>query len=178
MSFLNKCDMIIEKAVAYFCAFLFACIILVCLAGVIWRYVLNNPLVWSEEVARFLSIWMILVGSSMTVRIDGHTSIDLMQTIIKNPTGRMVSYVITRALAALSMLLMFPFSVQLLKEMGGVTAAATRLPMWAIYLAFPVGIVCMLIAWIRCIPKFAREVKEEALKEEHERAIEKGGDER
>lgn len=177
MSFLNKCDMVIEKAIAFFCEFLFACIVLDCLAGVIWRYVLNDPLTWTEEAARFLSIWMILVGSSMTVRIDGHTSIDLLQTIIKNPTGRMVGYIITRALAAVSMLVMFPFTLQLMKEMGGVTAAATRLPMWAIYLAFPVGIVCMLIAWIRCIPRFAREVKEEALKEKQERAIEKAGDE-
>ena len=105
MSFLKKCDVVLEKAIAIFCTILFAGILLDILAGVFWRYVLNNPLTWYEEVARFLSIWMILVGSSMTIRIDGHTSIDFVQMIIKNPKGRTIAYVITRVIAAISMIL-------------------------------------------------------------------------
>ena len=162
MSFLKKCDVVLEKAIASFCVLLFAGIVLDCLAGVIWRYVLNNPLMWTEEVARFLAIWMILVGSSMTIRVDGHTSIDIVQMIIKNPKGRMIAYIITRVIAAISMIIMFPISVEMMRKMGIVTSAATRLPMWVVYLAFPVGIVCMVIAWIWSIPRFAKEVRDEA----------------
>ena len=173
MSFLKKCDVVLEKAIAIFCVTLFIGILLDVLAGVIWRYVLNNPLMWTEEVARFLSIWMILVGSSMTIRIDGHTSIDIAQMIIKNPKGRMISYIITRVIAAISMILMFPISVEMMQKMGIVTAAATRLPMWVVYLAFPVGIVCMVIAWAWSIPKFAKEVHDHAVVEKEERRQEK-----
>ena len=148
MSFLKKCDMVLEKAIAIFCVILFACIVLDILAGVIWRYVLNNPLTWYEEVARFLSIWMILVGSSMTIRIDGHTSIDFVQMIIKNPKGRTIAYIVTRVIAALSMILMFPISVEMMQKMG---------------------IVCMLIAWAWSIPKFAKGVHDEAVVHQQER---------
>ena len=148
---------------------LFAGIVLDCLAGVIWRYVLNDPLMWTEEVARFLAIWMILVGSSMTIRVDGHTSIDIVQMVIKNPTGRMIAYIVTRVIAAISMVVMFPISIEMMQKMGIVTAAATRLPMWVIYLAFPVGIVCMVIAWLWSIPKFAREIRDEAEAHRRER---------
>ena len=48
MSFLKKCDVVLEKAIASFCVLLFVGIVLDCLAGVIWRYVLNNPLMWTE----------------------------------------------------------------------------------------------------------------------------------
>ena len=173
MSFLKKCDVVLEKAIAIFCVILFAGIVLDILAGVFWRYVLNNPLTWYEEVARFLSIWMILVGSSMTIRIDGHTSIDFVQMLIKNPKGRTIAYVITRVIAAASMILMFPISVEMMRKMGIVIAGSTRVPMWVVYLAFPVGIVCMLIAWAWSIPKFAKEVHDEAVVHQQERALEK-----
>ena len=169
MSFLKKCDVVLEKAIAIFCTILFAGILLDVLAGVIWRYVLNNPLTWYEEVARFLSIWLILVGSSMTIRIDGHTSIDIVQMVIKNPKGRMIAYIITRVIAAVSMIFMFPISIEMMQKMGIVIAGSTRLPMWVVYLAFPVGIVCMVIAWLWSIPKFAKEVRDHAEIEKQER---------
>lgn len=165
MSFLKKCDLVFSKAVQYFCSFLFACLILDVFVAVVFRYVLNNPITWSEEAARFLSIWMILVGSSMTIRVDEHTCIDFVQMLFKNPTAKMVWYIITRIVAAVSMLVLFPYTLQLMNTMGTVISGSLRIPMKFVYLAFPVGIICMLIAWIVSIPKFSKELKTEAEKE-------------
>jgi len=43
------------------------------------RYVLHNSIPWSEELARFLMIWLGLVGASAVMRYDAHVAITLLQ---------------------------------------------------------------------------------------------------
>lgn len=160
MKFLRKCDAVLEKITIYFCAFLFAMIITICITGVFFRYVINSPLMWTEEVMRFMAIWLILLGSSLTVRADGHTTIDLWLIVIKNKKLIRVITVVTRSIAALSLIAFFPFSIELMDKMGDVSAAATRLPMRFVYLAFSVGALLMLIGFIRTIPKLAKNDEE------------------
>ncbi len=169
MSVLKKVDSVLERAIKYFCTVLFAGIILVVFFSVIFRYVLNSPLVWAEEVTRFLSIWLILLGSSVTIRADGHTSIDIVQMLIKKPNGRAAWFVVTHMIAAGSMIVLFPYTIEMMRAMGMVRAAATGIPMWVVYLSFPIGIVCMVVAWISSVPGFARIVKRDAEKDAAER---------
>jgi TRAP-type C4-dicarboxylate transport system permease small subunit len=56
---------------------LMAAIVALTLAQVIWRYVLDDPLQWSEEVARYCFVWITLLGASTLLRVsDGHPRID------------------------------------------------------------------------------------------------------
>ena len=80
MKVLKKIDSVIEAVTTVICTILFAGIIIIGFVAVIFRYVINNPLMWSEEVMRFMAIWMILLGSSLTMRQDEHTSIDFVPT--------------------------------------------------------------------------------------------------
>ena len=43
-------------------------------AGVVYRYVLKSPLVWSDEVAIFSLIWLTFIGGSMSVKL-GRTAV-------------------------------------------------------------------------------------------------------
>jgi TRAP-type C4-dicarboxylate transport system permease small subunit len=43
--------------------------------GVISRYVMQNPLPWSEEIARYLMNWMALLGVSIAFRRNFHLSL-------------------------------------------------------------------------------------------------------
>lgn len=44
---------------------------------VLTRFVLHAPFIWSEEVARFLFFWVVLLGSAMSVRTRRHFVIDV-----------------------------------------------------------------------------------------------------
>ena len=67
MKVLKKIDSVIEAVTTVICTILFAGIIIIGFVAVIFRYVINNPLMWSEEVMRFMAIWMILLGSSLLI---------------------------------------------------------------------------------------------------------------
>lgn len=58
------------------------CIVFV---SVIFRYVLNSPLAWSEELASLLFAWLTFVGAYVATRSRSHASIDTL--VIFLPDG-------------------------------------------------------------------------------------------
>jgi C4-dicarboxylate transporter DctM subunit len=60
-----------------------ACLILVALillvaAQVIFRYVLNLPITWSEELATYLFAWLIFLGATVSIRRDESPALTLL----------------------------------------------------------------------------------------------------
>ncbi|MBA7511402.1 hypothetical protein ES705_03395 [subsurface metagenome] len=45
---------------------------------VFFRYVLNNPLAWTEELARITLVWLVFWGSAIAVRRKKHLSISFL----------------------------------------------------------------------------------------------------
>jgi tripartite ATP-independent transporter DctM subunit len=41
-------------------------------AGVVSRYVFDNPLIWTDELANFLFLWLSMLGTVVALRADGH----------------------------------------------------------------------------------------------------------
>jgi TRAP-type C4-dicarboxylate transport system permease small subunit len=79
----------------------------VVLVGTFWRYVLNDPILWTEEAARYLMIWMALIAASISMKRREHVSmmflVDKLPLLIKKIMGTMTSlavayflYVLTR----------------------------------------------------------------------------------
>ena len=58
-------------------AALVAAEVLILLAGVVWRYVLNTPLTWSDELASTLFLWMVMLGSAVALRRGEHMRLEL-----------------------------------------------------------------------------------------------------
>src|ERR1700682_6357527 len=46
--------------------------IAVLFSGVVARYAFNNPLVWSDELASVLFLWLALFGAGLALRAGGH----------------------------------------------------------------------------------------------------------
>jgi TRAP-type transport system small permease protein len=56
---------------------LFAALTAVVALQVLTRFVLHAPFIWSEEVARFLFFWVVLLGAAMSVRRRRHFVVDV-----------------------------------------------------------------------------------------------------
>ncbi len=41
-------------------------------AGVVSRYVFDSPLMWTDELANFLFLWLAMLGAVVAFRRDGH----------------------------------------------------------------------------------------------------------
>ena len=56
--------------------FLFAGLVLVVFLQVLTRYAFNQPPAWSEELARYLQVWIILLASPLCIRKGSHLAVD------------------------------------------------------------------------------------------------------
>lgn len=111
-------------------------------AQVVTRYVLGNPLIWSEEAARYLFVWVSMIGAALALREGGHFGLDML--IRRMPRLKPV-------LAPTVTIVVIVFLVVLLKtgidetQLASMQFAMTfNMRMQWAYLALPVGAVLML----------------------------------
>lgn len=143
---------IIEEAV---CAVLFSVMVILGFMQVFGRYVLNNSPTWTEEIIRFAAIWLTMIGSALTVRSDGHVSVDIVLGFMKNNKHRAIMVVLARIVCCVFLILFFPGAVEIVMKSMNSLAASVPLPYSYVYLAVPVGIVVIFLAYCVTIPKLA-----------------------
>ncbi len=47
-------------------------------AGVFFRYVLNDSLSWSEELAKYAMLWLVFLGAPIALRLGVHPNIEVL----------------------------------------------------------------------------------------------------
>ena len=65
-------DFMLGAAVEFLAATLVAAEIIILFSGVVARYVLNHPLIWSDELASILFLWLAMLGAVIAFRRDEH----------------------------------------------------------------------------------------------------------
>lgn len=73
MKVLRFLDENIEKIL---CVVLLAAMSILIVVQVFFRYALNNSLSWTEELSRYMFIWLIYIGISYGVKMDKHICVD------------------------------------------------------------------------------------------------------
>lgn len=70
-------------------ALLAASMLVVVLLQVFYRYALEDPLSWPDEIARLLFVWLIFIGTATAVRRQRHIRIDFIYEML--PRGAQVA---------------------------------------------------------------------------------------
>jgi hypothetical protein len=74
----DKTGLIIEKFCGAICVLCFATMTLVAILGVFFRYIMQSPFMWTEEVARYLLVWLGFTAISIALRQDRHIKVELI----------------------------------------------------------------------------------------------------
>lgn len=100
--------------------------------------------IWTEELARFCFIWIILVGSMIAMRDNDHFSVDLLPAA-KSQTGRAISVFFTDFMCLILAAIFVFWGWPLVKFGLLQTSEMADLPMVYIYAAWPItGITWLL----------------------------------
>ncbi len=106
--------------------------------GVIPRYI------WTEEVARFCFIWMIMIGSMIAVRDGTHFDVDLLPRP-KSPRQKGIYRLIVHSGMTLMALVFVRYGIAFAKSGYIQTSEMTGINMLWIYSSFPIaGLTWML----------------------------------
>lgn len=114
------------------------------LTGVVSRYAFNQPVAWSEEVARYLFIWISFVGGAVAVKHQANFGLDLVSGRLPARGRWFLRLAVDVAVAAFGLALLF-FGRQILPLVSMGRGSAIDISMDWVFLAIPVG--GFLIIW-------------------------------
>ena len=69
------------------------CVILVNV-NVIFRYFLNNPIRWTDEVVTSLFVWTVFMGSAYAHRRHAHLGVDIVVNLVKGPSKTVIEVIV------------------------------------------------------------------------------------
>ncbi len=127
----------LEKITGFFCVVCFVIMTLVALLGVFFRYVMRSPFMWTEELARFLMVWMGFVAISIALRQRKHIKIEILEKIAPGWLVKVAGYLVDLLIAVF--MVVFFWQGYLLTRGNIMMAATMDISMFWILLALPVS---------------------------------------
>ncbi|MGE0800998.1 MAG: TRAP transporter small permease [Lautropia sp.] len=101
------------------------------------------PYIWTEELARFLFIWMIMIGAMIGVRENAHFNIDVWPRLTARGTAvlNLLTQIFTLVFALVFIEAGWEFTMFAIYR----TSELADLPLWLIHMAWPLtGLVWIL----------------------------------
>lgn len=131
----------IDKFLGYFLAGLMMLMTIDVLWGVVTRYALGSQADWTEELARFLLIWIGILGAAYAAGQQMHLAIDLLKPKLQPKGQKNLSLIIDGAILffAVSILVVGGFRLIYITQTLGQLSAALRIPMTVVYAVLPIS---------------------------------------
>ncbi len=124
-----------------------AAIVLITIAAVWYRYVINDPLSWTEQICRILFVWSVFAGAAVLYRQMLHIVIDMFIQMMP-PALQTVFFWINQALMLFSGIMIFVFGMQLTLGTWDQTFGALEISPASFYSSAPYCGLLIIIFWI------------------------------
>jgi len=146
--------MLLRRVEEWIAVALFAILFLTLLAQVVARFILADPFFWTEELARYLFVWVVLIGSSEAIRTRTHIGMDLVPNLLSERhrllLGIAMDVVVLGCLAALTY-----HGATYARRAHEVDSIVLDVPESLLYGALPTGAALMLF---RLMLRLARDL--------------------
>lgn len=156
MKKLQQVSDIINKCVSYIGMVIFIILIVACVAQVFFRFILNNSLSWSEELARYCFIWMHMLGASLLIEGSGHATVTAILDLMHGTLRKIVDIII-------ELVIFFDGTVMLYAGLKLAYSSRTNLstalsvPMWCINSSVAVGGILLMFQAFVAIGSYQRQ---------------------
>jgi len=138
---------IIDRAIESFCKYslclLFIMIIIAGFMQVFWRYALNNPLTWSDELCRYGMIWLTFIGAGLGVKRYSHITIDILKGYLPESVNAKIERLNSLFILVFSLVIIYFGAIIAFQNMNQFSPGL-YIPMGTIYLVMPIGGLIML----------------------------------
>lgn len=108
------------------------------------RYVLNDSIAWTEEIARYLLIAVAFAGAPIAVRKNSHIHVEFFYRFINRPIARVLSTLVD-CIRVLFFAYASVISYKIIKIMHAQYMTSVNVPMSVIYSLVFAGFVLMTI---------------------------------
>ena len=123
-----------------FSVLMLAGMVIVTFLQVIFRYILNDSLDWSEEGARYLFVWICYISMSYAMHSGSHLEVTVLRTRFGARTSKGMCLFSTGLTAVICFIIgMFGVDAVLKLYLTEQTTIALELYTWIVWMCLPVG---------------------------------------
>ncbi len=148
----------IMRVVEFVVTLMFALSVLLVMAQVFWRYVLGDPITWTNQISRALFIWMTYLGIPVLFNRNILMSFDLLQEKVKGAANIWLK-IGFRVLGLFFCICWFIFSWQLCMKSVGLVFPGIAIPKNALYGAQNVCCALLFIVQLGQITDLLGEIR-------------------
>jgi len=118
-------------------------------ASIAMRFYLGQPISWSNAVARYVYIYIVLIGSAISYMQEGHAVIESFYSIMPRSIKMvfdLVHYLVVMGVSAILVVKGAKYTIGMWKVHSPVL---TFFPMGLVYLAVPISFMIILLYLLR-----------------------------
>ncbi|MEJ8543869.1 TRAP transporter small permease [Brevibacillus borstelensis] len=130
------------------CGWCLAAIIAVMSILIFWqvvaRYAIGSSLAWSEELSRFLMIFMVLIGAAVALGKGSLIAVEIVPEMARESLKKWIKTA-THLLSIVFYAILIVYGWKLAQNFSGQIAPGTGISMFWIYLSLPMGGLLLLL---------------------------------
>lgn len=138
MNALKRVDSVIVTLTCWIVAYLTLQMALVVLLGVFTRYILNDSLAWTEELARYSMIWLSWLGGGIAIRRGAHIAVEFFTDALSEK-ARSAVVMVGRLGVFFFLGVCLWYGLQLTARVSAQSTIALGISMQIPYAAIPIG---------------------------------------
>lgn len=112
--------------------------------NVVMRYLFESGITWSEEMARYMFVWIVFLGAVVAAKDKGHLGVDILTANVPRPVQKVLS-LIANTLLIFVLILFIDGLLKMMNLNEMVTGPATGIPVAFFYLAGLISAVLMIL---------------------------------
>ncbi|WP_291636755.1 TRAP transporter small permease [Clostridium sp.] len=93
INIIDKVYAMLQKIIKYTVAIFLTSMVILVFANVISRYFLNFAIAWTEEVTRFMFIWVVFLSAVLAYVNDEHLKLDILEKKLPKKIGQVVAVI-------------------------------------------------------------------------------------
>lgn len=111
---------------------------------VFFRFVMHSPLAWTEEVARYMMVWVTFMGAGLAMGRGRHIGVTMVLDLLPRRL-RLIADTLARCIMAAFFCAMIYYGAKFTLSLRTQISPAIGLPMIFPYIAVPIGCFYMLL---------------------------------
>jgi len=108
------------------------------------RYIINYVPSWSEEIPRYLLVWITYLGAALAIKYKEHISLDVFFNLLPLK-ARQVGHLFLNGLIAIVAVIMVVYGIGLVNHFGDDKMESIPLTNFWLYLVMPISGTLMLL---------------------------------
>lgn len=134
----------IQKVIDFLSAVSIALAVSILFYAVLMRYIFHSPPAWSQEVTRYLFVWLVMLGAASVTRDETHLNINVFIDLMP-PTAKAIVNLCLNVLMLIFCCVLIYQSVLIYPKVSEAMNPILPISLGLLYLSIPVGAALMVL---------------------------------